>query len=139
MGITCLYLNVRPEEIEPLLKHPQRIDELMEDVERGLNIDKAWDGLAALLKDLPIDVVFGGTPLETGHEFAYGQPRYLSPEQVMIAAESLPGVLRYDGPAMTGVYPGVDDEEYYRRHYAGLWDFLSACAKNGDAVVVTLL
>ncbi|WP_034383252.1 DUF1877 family protein [Herbidospora cretacea] len=139
MGITCHYLNVRPEEIEPLLRHPQRIDELMEDVERGLDIDKAWDGLAALLTGLPVDVVFGGTPLETGHEFPYGQPRYLSPEQVVIAAESLPGVLRYDGTAMTGVYPGDDDEAYYRRHYAGLWEFFSTCAKNGDAVVVTLL
>lgn len=139
MGITCQYLNVRPEEIETLLRWPQRIDEIMEDVERGLDIDQAWDGLAALLGDLPVNVIFGGTPLETGHEFAYGQPRYLSPEQVAIAAESLPGVLTYDGPAVTGVYPGTDDEPYYRHHYAALWDFFSRCAKNGDAVVVVLL
>lgn len=98
------------------------VDEVLESSDQ-LSVEKAWhvlsvlltpatDRLASIEDPHPLDPMLGGEPF--GEDLGYGEPRYLTPDQVREVAAALAAVdddalvARYDGAAFdaAGVYPG---------------------------------
>ncbi len=121
---------------------------------RCLDIGKAWDALALMLRriDFPVDIVHGEEEIPGADDWGYGPPRYLTPEQVRAAAAALAGtpsdVLGRDITpaelARADLYPSVakDEAEQWVKdvvhHYQVLVPFFEAAARDGDAMMIWL-
>src|SRR5262249_47550361 len=148
MGMVMEYVRLRPAEfaeLHRLLRERPRdahgyitdlcMGDLHEEVSsRGMDLDKAWDGLDYLLTKLkaPVDVIAGGEPLTDDDTWAYDSPRLLAVAEVAKASRFLDGtafaaLARHYRPrkmASAEVYPEIWDEDwalsYLEEHYASL-------------------
>ncbi|MGW6913898.1 YfbM family protein [Kitasatospora sp. NPDC054939] len=157
------YLRVTPEELARAIDDPEwsleRAEEI-QDAEEGdepapaearhLCIDGTWDLLGFLLRRaaFPVDLVHGGEPFD--EDWGYGPPRYLTTDQVRLAADALEGTsydelirgVGYEELAAAETYPNIWDSpaslEWARDAFAGLTTYLRAAATAGDAVLLWL-
>jgi uncharacterized protein DUF1877 len=119
---------------------------------RRLSTHKAWHAIAFLLEHagFPVDVVYGEQPFAEDEDWGYGPPRYLTVEQVQIAAEALTAT-SFDvltigvTPAMLAqaeVYPQLWDEPdslgWVRGWYEPLVAYFVEAARRGEAMLVWL-
>jgi hypothetical protein len=116
-----------------------------------VDVDKAWNGIWFLLKaaGAPVDVVGGGALL-SDEDLGYGPARYMTPDEVTLAAASLAALpweklaCRFDPAQMNSdnVYPAIWDDDgaldYLRVNYAVLVKFFDAAAAAGDGVILWL-
>ncbi|UGY92874.1 YfbM family protein [Streptomyces gobiensis] len=120
---------------------------------RCLDTDKAWDALGFLLRRVgfPVDIVHGEEAIPEAEDWGYGPPRYLTPDQVQVAAGALAkmtGARLIEGVtpeelARADVYPSIiwergESLDYVRDHYDSLVPFFEAAAREGDAMLVWL-
>jgi len=156
------YARLRPHELAELRRlvaeKPMRVigyanDLRMGDLDeavssRGIDLDKAWDGLSWLLSKMrpPIDVIAGGEPL-TDDEWA-DTLSVFSPDDVAQAARFLTATpftalaAHYQPAEMlaAGITPLIWDQEdalsYLEDHYIILVDFFQAAAADHEPIGV---
>lgn len=166
MSMIGEYARVTPAELDRALGDPEWalklvVGRMEAEAERPpapasarcLDIDKAWDALGFLLRRLafPVDVVHGEDAVQDAEDWGYGPPRYLTPEQVRVAAGALAEISGADltagvGPedlAKAEVYPTIvwergESLDYVSEHYERLRPFFRAAADDGDAVLIWL-
>lgn len=160
------YARLTPAELERAVEDPhcalvfieELIDVGMDEPDasqpRCLDIDKAWDALALMLRriDFPVDIVHGEEEIPGADEWGHGPPRYLIPEQVRAASAALAGTpsnvlsrgITAAELARADLYPSISEDEvgdwlnYVVHHYDALVPFFEAAARDGDAMVVWL-
>jgi hypothetical protein len=165
VSINGEYLRVSVDELARAVKDPGWAWELVEEIEnaedevnlppakaRHLTTHKAWHAIAYLHEraQFPVNVVHGEEPFAEAEEWGYGPPRYLTPEQVAIAAKALQatsyetliaGVSLAD-LAQADIYPQIWDEpdslEWVRSWYEPLVPFFGEAAKHSQAMFVWL-
>ncbi|MEV6977673.1 YfbM family protein [Kitasatospora sp. NPDC093806] len=163
MSMNGEYLRVTPEELDRALKDPAWALELVEEIQdeqeknepapaeaRHFTTDKAWDLVGFLLRraGFPVDLVRDGQPFADDEDWGYGPPRYLTVEQVRLAAEALGGTgydRLIDGVdpselAEAEIYPAIWDSpeslEWARWVFPPLTEFVRAAAVDGDAMLL---
>lgn len=160
------YARLTPAELERAVEDPRWALDFIEELidvgmdetggsqSRCLDIGKAWDTLALMLRrvDFPVDIVHGEEEIPGADDWGYGPPRYLTPEQVRAASAALAGTLSNvlsrgitaAELARADLYPGIAEDEvgdwlkYVVHHYDALVPFFEAAARDGDAMVVRL-
>ncbi|MFF3890150.1 YfbM family protein [Streptomyces sp. NPDC001914] len=165
MSMIGEYLRVTATELDRAIRDPGWALGFVEEVQdaeaetepapaeaRHFSTYKTWDLLRFLLAraEFPVNVIHGEEPFAEGEDWGYGPPRYLRPERVRLAAESLRAtsydqlVSGVDPAELTSadVYPLGWSEpgalEWGRHWYDGLTQFLEAAAGADDAVLVWL-
>lgn len=161
-----MWLRVTPAELEHgkadldwLREQADAVVEAEEETEvagpgRVYCTDKTWHALDHLLsrRDFPVMLVLGDEdfvddPEDPDADWGYGAPRYLTPDQVRIAAEALAPLTEAD------LIDGVDQAELTEAEiYPTIWDrpdelrwavshlpevktYFAAAAAAGDAVI----
>lgn len=168
MGMVIEYARLRPDEtltVRRLLDaDPEQAFEYIEQLgiwmadddagatPRGLDLDKAWDGIRYLLDRAgppPVDIIGGGDVI-SNEPWGYDAPRLLSPAEVAAAARFLQATpfdrlaAHFDPEKLTaaGVYPDIwehdDALEYLAGWYQPLVEFVIAAADQGDGMLVRL-
>lgn len=160
------YARLTPSELERAVADPGWAQEFIEELidagmdepgasqPRCLDVDKAWDALALMLRriDFPVDIVHGEDEIPGADDWGYGPPRYLTPEQVRAAAAALAGTptdvlarnVTAADLARAGLYPGIAVDEAEQRvkdvvhHYRALVPFFEGAARDGDAMMIWL-
>ncbi|MFJ9825711.1 YfbM family protein [Streptomyces sp. NPDC101160] len=117
------------------------------------DVDKAWHALDFLLRriNFPVDIVHGEEEIPGAEDWGYGPPRFLSPERVRVAAETLAATphealvegVRPAELAEAEIYPTVvwergESLDYVTSHYQALVPFFRAAADAGDAMLIWL-
>ncbi|MFE4696849.1 YfbM family protein [Streptomyces sp. NPDC056738] len=165
MSMIGEYLRVTATELDRAIRDPAWALDFVEEVQdaeeatepapaeaRHFSTYKAWDMLRFLLAraEFPVNVIHGEEPFAEDADWGYGPPRYLRPERVRLAVESLRAtsydqlVSGVDPAELTSadVYPLEWSEpgalEWGRHWYDGLTQFLEATARADDAVLVWL-
>lgn len=170
MGMSGELYRVPADDLREMLADPARVTAEVypgdfdlytaRRAERGLDIDKAWDGIDFLVRRLVkrgrlpwIDPVPWHAPAdgsETGAENHYGPICHRTPGQVADIARALAGVTReeleraYDPARMMedAVYPQTWDRpgefEFLWTHFRALADFYRAAAARGEGVLLWL-
>ncbi|MET8856147.1 YfbM family protein [Streptomyces sp. NPDC004579] len=164
MSMIGEYLRVTATELDRAMRDPDWALDFVEEVQaaeeaepapaeaRHFSTYKTWDLLRFLLAraEFPVDVIHGEEPFAEDEDWGYGPPRYLRPERVRLAAESLRAadydqlISGVDPAELTSadVYPLGWSEpgalEWGRHWYDGLTQFLEAAAGADDAVLVWL-
>ncbi|MFD6549581.1 YfbM family protein [Streptomyces sp. NPDC058398] len=165
MSMIGEYLRVTATELHRAIRDPDWALDVVEEVQdaeeetepapaeaRHFSTDKTWDMFRFLLAraEFPVNVIHGEEPFAEDADWGYGPPRYLRPERVRLAAESLRAtsydqlVSGVDPAELTSaeVYPLGWSEpgalEWGRHWYDGLTQFLEAAAGADDAVLVWL-
>jgi hypothetical protein len=170
MGMSGELYRVSAERLREMLADPGQVREVVypEDsdsyssrrAERGLDIDKAWDGIAFLVRELVrrgrlpwIDPVPWHAPVEgseTGAANHYGPICYRSPAQVAEIDRALGTVTREDAEAVynpqemmaDAVYPQTWDRagefDFLWAHFRALADFYREAAARGEGVLLWL-
>ncbi|WP_344051689.1 YfbM family protein [Streptomyces thermoalcalitolerans] len=163
MGINGEYLRVTSAELDRAIQDPDWALDFAEEIRdaekesepapaeaRHFSTYKTWGMLHFLLEraDFPVDIIYGGEPFAEDEDWGYGPPRYLRPEQIRLAAQTLrptPYDQLIDGvdPAdltKAKVYPFVRDDpgalEWGRPWYDGLVQFFETAAAADDAMLV---
>jgi hypothetical protein len=154
------YVWVKPGQLDKLINGPGGVPEFLDsefDSDNYLNIDKSWEELHYLLTgsayegEPPLSyVVLGGKELGSAdeNEYPYGQPRYITPEQVQEANQALQELdmdklrRRYNAaPGQDEAYvelSGDDDDElpedilYFLNEITA---FFKKAAESGEAIV----
>lgn len=156
MGMYMTFYTVTAEQLNNVINNPKLLDDLLEEVQPILNIDKAWDGINYLLAATegsnsipPANTIFGGMPIK-GILTDYGPPRYFKVDEVKTLATALKSISldelrqRYDPQAMddAGIYPdgiwvreGDVALEYLLEFYQELVAFFEELATNDLAVI----
>lgn len=165
MSMIGEYLRVTTAELERAVQDPDWALDFAEEVQdaeeesepapaeaRHFSTYKTWDLLRFLLAraDFPVNVVHGEEPFAEDEDWGYGPPRYLRPERVRLAAQTL-RITPYDqiisgvDPAdltKAEVYPLGWEEpgalEWGRHWYDGLTQYFEAAAAADDAMLVWL-
>ncbi len=170
------WLRVSPAELERATSDPDRAYDLAEEARNGehpgrwAGTGEAWNGLDFLLHRLGFDVpvIFGAESFvvlpdvepdspemaaflaDSGVDWGYGPPAYLTPEQVAAAAAQFAGLTEADlirdaDPAeldRADCNPGGWTEpgrlEWVARHLPDARQFFAAAAADGDAVICWL-
>ncbi|GAA2372349.1 hypothetical protein Cme02nite_00640 [Catellatospora methionotrophica] len=171
MSINGNWLRVTPAELEHA---KDDLDwayacarEASDDADRTHSTGKAWHSLAYLLDrcGLGIPIVSGAEQfidesvgeVENEHgylawevDWGYGPPRYLTPEQVAVAAAELAAISGDDlirgvdqaELVQAEIYPDVwdrpDELPWAAHHLPGVKQFFASAAKDGDAVICWL-
>lgn len=165
MSMIGEYLRVTAAELDRVIQDPDWALDFIEEVQdaeeetepapaeaRRFSTYKAWDMLRFLLAraEFPVNVIHGEEPFAEDEDWGYGPPRYLRPERVRLAAETLRAtsydqlVRGVDPAALTSaeVYPLGWSEpgslEWGRPWYDGLTQFFDAAARADDAMLVWL-
>jgi hypothetical protein len=156
MGVVAFFEAVTAEQLDSFLAEPEKLEAFLETSESGIDIDKAHEGIACLLRRassdaaLPVveQAIFGGA--DTAVLDAYGCPvRYLNPEQVAAVADALSGISAEDlRAAYSAEALSVVDEDgawlwenreqalgYLLPHYDALAEFYRAAARAGKAIL----
>lgn len=153
MGMIGAYMRLSAEELTELLQEPDRFEELLEDVERQTDIDKAWHGLYFLLTgatDLDeIDrhslgkAVFGGDVIGKETGIAYLTPvevEDLSTRLQYIELNALEA--RYDVMTMNEqeLYPferewGLEEKQYLLDQFDELKRVFTQASRQREALV----
>jgi hypothetical protein len=156
------YLRITPAELLSAIKDPEWVwahaDEIIDREDeseplpaeaRHLTTHKAWHAIDFLLHRaaFPVDIVIGEEEF-TDEDWGYGPPRYLTPEQVNLAAEALSGasydelIQGLDPAELTAaeIYPEIWDSpeelQWVRGWYEPILPFFTAAAKDGDAMLL---
>jgi hypothetical protein len=158
------YLRVTPAELDRAVKDPEwalDLAEAIQDAQEGqesaphearhFTTHKTWDLLGFLLRRsaFPVDIVHG-EELLAAEDWGYGPPRYLTPDRVRLAADTLQQTT-YDqliegvDPselAEAGVYPQIWDSpaslEWARDLLTPLTEFFQGGASAGHAMLIWL-
>jgi len=156
MGMYGTFQRVTPAELARAIADPRATFKAFdpraegEAADRLFHLDKAWHGVQYLLDSagVDLDAVFYANVFDGfGDDLPMGS--YLRPGEVAAAAEVLSAVppealaAQYDADALqeADVYPGIWAREgdagcaWLTSHYEGLDQYLSAAAKDGDAVL----
>ncbi|MCX4509296.1 YfbM family protein [Streptomyces sp. NBC_01619] len=165
MSMIGEYLRVTAVELDRAIQNPVWALDFVEEVEdreeestptpaeaRRFSTYKTWDMLRFLLArtGFPVNVIHGEEPFAEDEDWGYGPPRYLRPERVRLAAQSLLTVT-YDrliddvdraDLTKAAVYPqgwdGPGALEWGRHWYGGLTQFFEAAAAADDAMLIWL-
>ena len=154
-------IALRPETLKSLVDDPESIESFLypddgdSEPENHIDLDKSWHAIHFTLNGKAWDgegplshVILGG--IEIGEDIGYGPARYLTPDQVQVAASALsvvtPEVFRsqFSPSALTAaeIYPEIwqdgDGLEYVQDYYSDLRDFYLAAGERGDAVLIYL-
>ncbi|WP_327235411.1 YfbM family protein [Streptomyces sp. NBC_01317] len=164
MSMIGEYVRVTAAELNRAIRDPDwaldHVEEVQDSEEsepapagaRHFSTYKAWDLLRFLLgrAEAPVDVIHGEESFAEGHDWGYGPPRYLRPDRVRFAAQTL-RALSYerliagvdpDDLTRAEVYPLGWDEpgalEWGRPWYDGLTRFFEAAAAADEAMLIWL-
>nr|WP_134006671.1 YfbM family protein [Streptomyces sp. 846.5] len=166
MSMIGEYARLTPAELDRAISDPawalefveQMMDARTDGVDgaesRCLDVDKAWDTLAHLLRRIgfPVDIAHGEAEIPAAEDWGYGPPRYVTPERVLAAADamsvlsgaSLVAGVTADELVRDDHYPRLAEDEvkswltFAAHHYQALVLFFRAAAGDGDAVLVWL-
>lgn len=164
MSMNGEYLRLTPSELDQALKDPAWALDLAEEIQdaqegsrpapadaRHFTTHQTWDLLGFLLRRsaFPVEIVHGEESL-TAHDWGYGPPRYLTPDRVRLAADTLRRTA-YDqliqgvAPeelAEAEIYPQIWDSptslDWARDLFTGLTEFFQGAAATGHAMLVWL-
>ncbi|MEV5972299.1 YfbM family protein [Streptomyces sp. NPDC051921] len=141
MSMNGEYLRVTPAELDRALEDPEWAWDLVEETQdaraeeepapaeaRHFTTHQTWHLLGFLLQrsGFPVDIVHGEESLGTD-DWGYGPPRYLTPERVQLAAETLHRT-SYD-QLIQGVHPSdLTKAEIYPQ----IWDSPASLEWAGD-------
>lgn len=152
---------VRADELSAVIAMDgDALMEWMEEDHPAVDVDKAWQGIHAVLTTTAwpegheLDgLVFGGTPF--GDDFGYGPPRYLQPDEVAAIAALVEPISVTDFEARIDlgllarldVYPAgwerPDDAAlnvaYLRDGYAELREAFQSARAANEAMVISLV
>ncbi|MEU8241336.1 DUF1877 family protein [Actinoplanes missouriensis] len=157
MSVITTYVRLRTDELAELrgllVESPEQAYEYADDLRmdsRGMDTDKAWDGLRHLLSKLapPVDVIGGGEPL-TPEPWAHDAPRLLTADQVaaaasFFAATPFTSLARHYDPAeltLASIYPeAIWDEdwalEYLEDSYRNLVALFQSAAAENEPIIL---
>ncbi|MGW4147842.1 YfbM family protein [Streptomyces albogriseolus] len=163
MSMIGEYLRVTAAELERAIQDPDWALGFVEEAQdaeaepapaeaRHFSTYKTWDMLRFLLSraEFPVNVIHGEEPFVEDEDWGYGPPKYLRPERVRLAAETLRAtsydqlVSGVDPAELTSaeVYPlgwsELGSLEWGRPWYGGLTQFFEAAARVDDAMLVWL-
>ncbi|MEV3954720.1 MULTISPECIES: YfbM family protein [Streptomyces] len=165
MSMIGEYLRVTAAELERAIQDPDWALDFVEEAQdaeeeaepapaeaRHFSTYKTWDMLRFLLSraEFPVNVIHGEEPFAEDEDWGYGPPKYLRPERVRRAAETLRAtsydqlVSGVDPAELTNaeVYPlgwsELGSLEWGRPWYGGLTQFFEAAARVDDAMLVWL-
>lgn len=166
MSLIGEYARLTPAELDRAVRDPGwargYVNELIDtelDTEpdpaeaRCHDIDEAWHALDYLLRRIrfPVDIVHGEEEIPGAEEWGYGPPRYLSPEHVRTAAETLaatshealvegvpPAELAEAEIYLSSDWKSDGSFGYVTSHYQALVPFFQAAADAGDGILVWL-
>jgi hypothetical protein len=158
MSMVGNFLQLSSDELAALMADPSLVESFIypedEEHEKNIDIDKAWHGIHFLLAgdawggELPLaNVVLGGT--EIGDDVGYGPAKYLTADQVKIAADALMEITaevlrsRFVASALSEneIYPEIwqdsDDDalEYLSTWFETLRDYYLDAAAKGNAML----
>ncbi|MFD4700033.1 YfbM family protein [Streptomyces niveus] len=164
MSMNGEYLRVTPAELDRALKDPEWTLDLAEEIQnaqkdhapaqneaRHFTTHQTWDLLGFLLRRsaFPVDIVHGEEPL-AADDWGYGQPQYLTPDRVRLAADILhqktyDQLIQGVDPselAKAGIYPQIWDSptslEWARDLFTPLTEFFQGAASTGHAMLIWL-
>jgi hypothetical protein len=165
VGIQKHFIRMTPEDLRRALDDPawagERLEALAEawiyddsgpEETAELSVDKSWHGIEFALASAGFEAyeLDGEETLPTGEEWDYGDPTYLTADEVYALAERFatvsmrslvdsvdPERVRTEKPYQVGEWT-QDDRDYVTFHGERLQRFISAAARAGDAVVITL-
>lgn len=166
MSMIGEYARLSPAELERAIHDPdwarEFVDELIEteldtppepSEARCHDVDKAWHALDYVLRrfGFPVDIVHGEEEIPGAEDWGYGPPRFLRPERVRLAAQTLaatPHETLVDGVrpaelAEAQIYPTIvwergESLDFVTSHYQALVPFFQAAADAGDALLIWL-
>ncbi|WP_327436421.1 MULTISPECIES: YfbM family protein [unclassified Streptomyces] len=162
MSMNGEYLRVTPAQLDRAVKDPEWAWDLVEEIQdteaegepapaeaRHFTTHQTWHLLGFLLQRsaFPVDVVHGEEPIATD-DWGYGPPRYLTPERVRLAADTLHrttyGRLIQDVDpselSKAEVYPLIWDSpaslEWASDLFTPLTEFFQGAASAGHAMLI---
>ncbi|WP_454314705.1 YfbM family protein [Streptomyces phaeoluteigriseus] len=162
MSMNGEYLRVTPAELERALTDPEWAWDLVAESQdaqeasepapaeaRHFTTHQTWHLLGFLLQRsaFPVDIVHGEEALATDH-WGYGPPRYLTPDQVRLAADTLHRstydqlIQGVDPSELTKaeIYPDFwdspDSLEWARDLFPSLSEFFRSAASAGHAMLL---
>lgn len=166
MSMIGEYARLTPAELDHAIQDPDWAQEFVGDLieaeldatpnalaARCHDVDKAWHALDFLLRriDFPVDIVHGEEEIPGAEDWGYGRPRFLSPERVRLAAETLaatphealvegvhPAELAEAEIYPTPVWERGESLDYVTSHYQAMVPFFRAAADAGDAMLIWL-
>ncbi|MGW2182405.1 YfbM family protein [Streptomyces sp. NPDC001732] len=166
MSMIGEYARLTPAELDRAIRDPEWAREFVVGLierepdtgpaaseARCHDIDKTWHALDFLLRriDFPVGIAHGEKEVPGAEGWGHEPPRYLTPERVRLAAETLadaPHEALVEGVrpaelAEAEIYPAVVWErgeplDYVTSHYQALVPFFRAAADAGDAMLIRL-
>ncbi|MER5666168.1 YfbM family protein [Streptomyces mirabilis] len=164
MSMNGEYLRVTPAELDRALKDPAWALDLAEEIQdkqdesepapseaRHFTTHQTWNLLGFLLRRsaFPVDIVHGEEPL-AADDWGYGPPKYLTPDQVRLAADTLhqttyDQLIRGVDPSElveAEIYPQIWDSpaslEWARDMFTPLTEFFRGASSAGHAILIWL-
>lgn len=164
MSMNGEYLRVTPAELDRALKDPEWALDLSEEIQdaqeesesapaeaRHFTTHQTWHLLGFLLQRsaFPVDIVHGEEPLDTD-DWGYGPPKYLTPDRVQLAADTLQQttydqlIQDVDPSELTKaeIYPQIWDSpaslDWARDLFTPLTEFFRGAAFTGHAMLIWL-
>jgi hypothetical protein len=146
------WLRLTTAQLERAKSDPDWLENLagyLDDGSYDDDPDKSWQALEYLLsrRGFPVQIIYGEEEFESDADWGYGPPRYLTPEQVRVAAAALDALSAEDlltgvqqpDLAAANIYPAVWDRpgelEWAVSYFDEAKTFFEAAADAGDAVL----